>query len=221
MTIIYKYAPLIETVFEIRFPEEPAIECNKDKFYDKVRNDYSRVLIPSMSFEKEDETSGISLSINKLAFYCRKYDGFKSFKEEAIKILNIFKTLFKVKKLNRTGLRYINAMPYTREKYNIPLKNFLNIKIDLPKSIQTDFENFNIAFDSKSGNGNIATRIYSAISDDKIQEAIILDFDYSKKENLVFDSIEKYLDESHKHTKKYFEGLITDDYRKIMLGEVI
>lgn len=229
---IYKNAPLVETVFEIRFPGEPAIECNRDKFYEKIRNIYSKVLIPRSfegkamasepyKFERVDGSNGITLSINKMAVHCKKYDGFKLFKKETMRIFSIFEELFEVQKLNRTGLRYINIIPITREKSIIPLNNYLNIKIDLPKSIPTDFKNLNIIFVSQTEGGSITTRIEPAVSPDQTQEVIILDFDYAKEENLNFTLIDKYLDESHQHTKYLFEELITEDYKKVMRGEVI
>jgi len=228
----YKNAPLVETIFEIRFSEEPAIECNRDKFYEKIRDVYSKVLVPMSSegkamalepykFERNDGTNGIMLSITKMAVYCKKYEGFKLFKKEAMRIFSIFEELFKIQKLNRTGLRYINIIPFMREKNVIPIKNYLNIKIDLPKSISTNFKNLNIIFVSQTKGGSITTRIEPAISHDQTQEAIILDFDYAKEEGLNFGSINKYLDESHQHTKYLFEELITDDYKKVMRGEVI
>lgn len=229
---IYKNAPLVETIFEIRFPGEPAIECNRDKLYEKIRDVYSKVLIPESfegkamalepyQFERDDGTSGIMLSINKMAVYCKKYEGFKLFKEEAMRIFSVFGELFKIQKLNRTGLRYINIIPFIRENNIIPINNYLNIKIGLPKSIPTDFKNLNIIFVSQTERGSITTRIEPAFSPDQTQEVIILDFDYAKEDNLNFGSIEKYLDESHQHTKHLFEELITDEYKKVMRGEVI
>lgn len=229
---IYENAPLIETVFEIRFPGEPSIECNRDKFYEKIRSDYSTVLVSSFQagaiaaqppnrFEREDGTSGVIMSINKISFYCKKYEGFSLFKKETMRIFSIFRELFKVEKLKRTGLRYINIIPFTREKNIIPIKNYLNIQIKLPKSMSTDFKNLSMIFVSQTEGGNITTRIEPVISENQTEEAIMLDFDYAKEKDLNFDSIDAYLEESHKHTKDLFEGLITDNYRKVMRGEVI
>lgn len=229
---IYKNAPLNETVFEIRFPGEPAIECNRDKFYEKIRDVYSKVLVPKSvegkamalepyKFEREDGINGIMLSIYKIAVYSKKYEGFGLFKKEVMRIFSIFGALFNVQKLDRTGLRYINIIPFTREKNIIPITDYLNIKIYLPKSIPTDFKNLSIIFVSQTEGGSITTRIEPAISPDQIQEVVILDFDYAKEENLNFASIEKYLDESHRHTKHLFEELITDNYKKVMRREVI
>jgi uncharacterized protein (TIGR04255 family) len=230
--IIYKNAPLVEAVFEIRFPAEPAIECNRDKFYEQIRGNYSSILVPNFTqgmaiattpyrFEREDRTSGVMLSINNIALYCKKYEGFELFKEETMKVFIIFRKLFKIKKLNRIGLRYVNVIPFTREKDIIPLKNYLNVQIKLFESIPNDFKDLNMIFVSQTEGGSITTHIESIISQDQTQEAIMLDFDYAKEKDLNFDSIETYLEESHQHTKDLFEKLITNTYKKVMRGEVI
>lgn len=74
---------------------------------------------------------------------------------------------------------------------------------------------------SQTEGGSIITRIEPAISPDKTQEVIILDFDYSKEENLIFGSLDRYLNESHQHTKYLFEELISGGYKKVMRGKVI
>lgn len=229
---IYENAPLVETVFEIRFPSEPAVECGRDKFYEQIRNVYSKVIVPHSAegkamavepyqFEGENGTYGVMLSINKLAVYCKKYEGFNLFKKETMRLVDIFGKLYKVEKLIRTGLRYINIIPFTREGEIIPLQNYLNIKIFLPKSISTNFTNLNLIFVSKTDGGNITTRIEPAISQDKSREVIILDFDYAKEKDLSFNSVAQYIDESHQHTKYLFEELITESYKKVMKGEVV
>ena len=230
---IYKNAPLIETVFEIRFPAEPAIECNRDKLYKKIENIYSKVLVPvavigkaialePYRFESTDGNNGIIISINKFAFYCKKYKGFNSFKTETIRLFSIFEEIFKIQKLRRAGLRYINIIPFIRENDIIPVENYLNIKIVLPNSITTDFKNLSLIFVSQTKEGgSLTTRIESAISNDKKQEGIILDFDYAQEGDLYFSQIDKYLEESHNNTKYIFKQLIADNYKKVMRGEVI
>ena len=229
---IYKNAPLVETIFEIKFSGEPAIECNRDKFYNKIRHLCPKVLVPKASegialalqpyaFESEDGNNGVKLSINTMAVYCRKYEGFGLFKKETMRVFSIFRELFKIQKLNRTGLRYINVIPFTRVKNAVPISDYLNIEIRLPNLISTNFKDLSVVFISETKGGTITTRVEPATSPDKSQEVIILDFDYAKAKDLDFGSIDKYLDESHKHTKVFFEGLITDNYKKVMCGEVI
>jgi len=229
---IYPKPPLIETIFEIKFSGEPSIDCQKDKFFNKIRKDYPKLMVPRAKegvaialepylFEKEDASYSIGLSLNKLFLSCKKYQGFQVFKKEVLRVFAIFDDTFKViSVLNRTGLRYINIIPFAREKGLIPLTSFLNINIALPKSIPPVFKNIGISFVSQKDGGNITTRIEPAIAPDK-SEAIILDFDYAKEGQLFFQSIEQYIEESHKHTKHFFEELVTEDFKKIMRGEVI
>ncbi len=107
-----------------------------------------------------------------------------------LKIFSVFGELFTIEKLTRTGLRYVNVIPYTREKGIIPIENYLNIRIELPKSISTDFENLNMIFISQTEDGKVATHIESVISQDQTEEAIMLDFDYAKEKDLYFNSLE-------------------------------
>lgn len=229
---IYKNTPLVETVFEIRFSGEPAVECNRDKFYDKLRDVYPKVSVPKAlqgtalalqpySFDDNDGNSGVRTSINSMAVYTKQYKSFPKFKEETMRVFSIFGELFTIQKLNRTGLRYINVIPFTRTKNTMPMNDYLNIDIRLPDPISTDFKDLNLIFISETAGGMITTRIEPAVSQDKSQEVIILDFDYAKVKDLDFGSIGKYLDESHQHTKEFFHALITDNYKKVMRGEVI
>jgi uncharacterized protein (TIGR04255 family) len=231
--IIYKNAPLAETIFEIRFPGEPSIECKRDKFYERIRERYPKVSVPISApgkalalepykFEQENADWTLALSINKISMHCRKYLHFDAFKEEVIRLIAIFKKVFgEVSKLDRTGLRYINMIPFIREKETIPLRKYLNVSLNLPESISNDFSTMVVLFVSRTEGGSITTRIEPAISQDKKREIIILDFDYAKEKNLNIRLIEKYLDESHSYTKMLFENLLSDDYKKIMKGEVI
>ncbi|MFH1230854.1 MAG: TIGR04255 family protein [Planctomycetota bacterium] len=229
---VYKNSPLAETVFEIRFPGEPVIECRRDKFYERIRDTYPNVFVPNAvegkamalepyGFETKDGSCGIRLAINKIAFYCKKYEGFDAFKKESLRIFSLFEDVFKIKTISRTGLRYINFIPYTKENDLIPLKNYLTVELLLPKSLPSDFKNLGIIFTSKMGEGIITTRIEPERSADMLQEVIILDFDYARTGDLEFSQISKYLDDSHKHTKIMFESLIADGYRKFMQGETI
>lgn len=228
---IYKNSPLIETVFEIRFPENLTIECNIDKFYNKLKNYFPKILKPKIyqttefniniyHFVKNDEQSGIIVSINKIAYFEKKYEGFAKFKKNALKFFSIFGLLYGIEKLSRTGLRYINVIPFIRNDGVIPLEKYLDVKLGFPEPISCNFKNIGIIIDSQIKGGSITTRIESALSPMQNQEVLILDFDYSKEENLKFSEIEKYIDESHLFTKMLFEKITTEDYKKIMRGEV-
>ncbi len=231
-TEIYLNAPLVETIFEIKFPGEPMVECHRDLLFNKIRNEYPNVLVPTaitgkaMSLEpyrfvSEDKKSGFMLSLNSFAFFTKDYKGFSIFKETVIKYFNIFKSLYKIKNLSRTGLRYINIIPFIRDENDIfPINHFLTISLQLPESIPSNFKELSINFKSETDGGYITTQILP-VSNNKNDESIILDFDYAKTENLSIDKLNKYLAESHTFTKKIFKELVTKEYLQVMRGEVI
>lgn len=229
---IYPNSPLVEVVFEIRFPGEPRVECNRDNFYEIIRRDFPNVLVPSIKvggfpslepyrFESEDKLMGMMIAINKFAYYVRHYQGYTQFSKEALDWIAQFDNTFKISKLNRTGLRYINIIPFSREGGLIPLKRFLKMRISLPEIFPDNFENLSLVFISKTEGGAITTKIESIIAADRSHEAILLDFDYAKEKDLKTDSIAQYLEESHSHTKRVFEELITDEYRQYLRGDAI
>lgn len=223
---IYKKSPLIEAVYEVRFSPLLAIESNRDKFHDKIKDAFPNVVIPKSNLEpyvfaKRDQSWSALLSPVLFAVSCKKYEGFQVYKKECLRLLSVFGELFKVEKIARSGLRYVNIIPFTRESGIIPLKSFLNIEINLPKSIPSTFKAASMIFVSQLERGSITTRVEPVMSPDQSQEALILDFDYAKEADLRYKNLDEYLEESHTHTKALFEGLVTESYRKIMRGEVV
>lgn len=230
---IYSNSPLVEVVFEIKFPGEPIVECRRDIFFDFIRKDYSKVFIPQTKegsfvalepyhFEKEDRSSGIMLAINRFSYYCREYPGFAAFKKEVIRLIDIFKKSYpKISVINRTGFRYINIIPFTREEGIVPLDKFLNVKLQLPTTIPERYNSISIGFIAKINGGSITTRIETLSATDKSGEAILLDIDYAKEEGLSINNVGKYLDESHNYSRQLFEDLITDTYKMYLRGETI
>ena len=223
---IYKNSPLIEAVYEVRFSPLLSIESNRDKFHDRIKDSFPDVIIGKSnpdpySFEKRDKSWSVLLSPTLIAVSCKKYEGFQFYKKECLRLLSIFGELLKIERITRSGLRYVNIIPFTRESGAIPLKAFLNVEINLPKAIPSTFKAASLVFISQLEKGNITTRIEPVISPDQSQEALILDFDYAKEADLSYKNIDAYLEESHAHTKALFEGLVTESYRKIMRGEVV
>ncbi len=227
---IYPNPPLVEVIFEIKFSGEPVVECKRDIFFDLIRKDYSEVFVPQTReggfialepyrFEKEDRSSGIMLAINRFSYYCRKYPGFTVFKKEVIRMIDMFRISYpKISTLNRTGFRYVNIIPFTREEGIVPLDKFLKLRLQLPTTISERYKNINIGFISKTNGGSITTRIETLLAADKSGEAILLDIDYAKEEGISINNIKKYLDESHTYSRQLFEDLITDNYRAYLKG---
>jgi len=228
----YPNSPLVEVVFEIRFPDEPSVDCKRDVFYETIRGSFPRVLVPTTKegglaalepyrFESEDKKRVLMIAMNRFAYSARQYARYEQFAAEALKWVILFSETYELPRLNRTGLRYINIIRFSREGGLIPLHRFLKVKIDLPESFPDDFENLSLAFHSRTDGGSITTKIEKVIAADSSHEAILLDFDYAKDKDLRMDHIEEYLEESHANTKSFFEGLITEQYRQYLKGEVL
>lgn len=231
-SLLYPNAPLVEAVFEIRFPGEPAIECRRHEFFQLIRSEYNTVFVPKIMagqapalelyhFKREDGNATVMTAINRFAFSTTKYEGFQAFKREACRLIRLFSETFNIGKLNRTGLRYVNVIPFIREQDRFPLSNYLNVAVKLPLSFPEQFKYLDLGFVSQAAGGSITTRIEPLIAKDGTGEAILLDFDFSKEIDLHIREIESYIDESHGHTKEMFEQIITDNYRKYIKGETI
>jgi uncharacterized protein (TIGR04255 family) len=229
---IYPNSPLVEVIFEIRFPGEPAVECRRHEFYAAVREEYPEVFVPEIQvggapalqpyrFGKLDRSAGIMLGIDKFAYYARKYPGYNQFKKEFLRWASEFNKLFHLSNLKRTGWRYINIIPFTRESGSIPLKRFFNLVLHLSEAIPDRHENLNITLISKMDDCSVTTRLESIISPDTSREALLLDLDCVKSKDLVFSKTETYIEESHRVARNLFESLITEGYREYLKGEEI
>lgn len=236
---VYPNQPLVEVVFEIRFPGEVRVECERHLFWEKIREEYSNVLVPHpqsdkplalmpYKFRREDGSMTVMVSMNSLALSASVYPGYKEFSKEILRIYEIFGNVFSVKKINRVGWRYINVIPFVREDGVIPLSRFLNLGFKIPKSIPEEFKNINLVFESEHQGGSIITQLQAIRKTGNVTtegEALLLDFDYgmvpTDEAHLKFKEVPKYLDEAHAKTRKLFEEFITDEYRQYLKGDVI
>ena len=228
---LYKNAPLVESVFEIRFPPELSIETKKDEFYNKIKIEFPEINLPLVTdqepyalktylFRDNKRERGVAYSVNKFSYHCYKYYGFAKFKEESLKYLTMFCEHFNVNSLDRTGLRYVNHIPIVTEEGVIPIERYINFGYKLPNSIPERYNLLHTVIFVKLGIGNLRVLIQYLKRPDPMQtEIILLDFDYFLEEKLLVSNIETYIDESHKHTKKIFEDLTTEEYKIIMMKE--
>lgn len=229
---VYPNSPLVEVVSEIRFPGELAIECRRNDFFDRIRNEYPKILIPQSGnkpitsltpyrFENESQTAGIMMDIDRFSFFDRDYAGHKRFIKEFVRLAKILGEIYSIKKLNRLGWRYINVIPFNREDEIIPIQRFINFGFKLPEGISNKFTNFSVVFMSKVQDGTVTTRIESIIRSEDQQEALLMDFDFAMTEEITLSRINSCVNKAHKQTRALFENLITDEYRHYLRGETI
>jgi uncharacterized protein (TIGR04255 family) len=223
-------SPLVEVVFEVRFPGETAIECRRHEIQDRIRCDYPNLFVPVVApgvayalepyrFEKLDQSAGIIVALNRFGYYSRSYPGFERFKEECLRLIEIFSTIVPVAKINRVGLRHINIIPFVRENGLIPLEYFFVLGQKVLEPLPYKFENFNVGFVMPTSGGKVTTRIESITKTDGGQEAFLLDFDFAKAGDLYVSEVNQYLEEAHRESGILFNSIITRNYDDYIRGE--
>lgn len=238
-TPIYPNQPLIDVVFEIRFPGEVRVECERHLFWEKIRTEYPKVLVPQTSSDKPlallpykfraaDDSMTVMVCMNSFAISATKYPGYDIFSKEILRVYRLFGDTFNINKINRIGWRYINVIPFVRNNGLIPLAKFLKLGFKIPASVPSEFKNINLMFESENDGISIITQLQSIqrqIASGGLEEALMLDFDFGRisynRNDLEFKSVPKYLDEAHTRTRTLFEDFITDEYRQYLKGDVI
>lgn len=236
---VYPNQPLIEVVFEVRFPGEVRVECERHLFWEKIRGEYPNVLVPNpqpdkpialmpYKFRRDDGSMTVMVSMNSFALSASDYPGYKEFREEILRVYGLFQEVFNLKRLSRVGWRYINVISFIRENGVIPLRRFLNLGFKVPPSIPEEFVNLDLVFESQHEGASVITRLQTI---EKVRggnsegEAFLLDFDYGRlateEESLMADQISSYLDTAHEKTRVLFEEFITDEYRQYLRGDTI
>ena len=229
---IYPNAPLIKVVCEVQFNGNLEIEAKKYIFQQTIQEQYTKLFVPKIegmdqavalepfSFENADRSSGILLSINKFAYFEREYTGHENFIKEFLRLFEILKKIVDIQKINRVGWRYINLIPFTRSNENIPIQDFLNVSVNIPKVNMDAINNFSVVLVSNAGSGQITTKLEPVISNER-SEAILLDFDFAEIENINSENIKDKIDRAHDYTRDLFESMITERYRQYLRGEEI
>jgi len=237
--VVYPNQPLVDVVFEIRFPGEVRVECERHLFWEKIRDDYNKVLVPQQSpdkplalmpykFRREDDSMTVMVSLNSFAVSAAKYPGYQEFSKEILRVCELFGQTFNINEITRVGWRYINVIPFVREDGLIPLSRFLNLGFKVPDSVPEEFKKLNLLFESEYKGGSVITQLQTiqrSVAFGEQKEALLLDFDYGRVSTnddvLHFKNISTYLEEAHGKTRQLFEEFITDEYRQYLIGDVI
>lgn len=225
----YPNAPVQEVIFEIRFPGEPAVECRRDEFFEKVRAEFPEVHVPRLQpgeqqavalmpyhFKAADRTKSVLTALNLFAFATTSYQGFRPFRDEAIRWMKEFADIFRIQHLTRTGLRYVNVIPLVPDA---PLNTLLDVRVALGSYNAETVNNVALGLQIPRKGGTLNMRLGPLQNAEQPQ--LVLDFDYVKTDGLSFAEIDAYLQESHEETKSLFEGLLTQPYRAYLKGETV
>ncbi len=111
-------------IFQIRFPAVLEIDKRINEFQNELYAEYPNYqrtqslpigletvpVFPDHIFYTDDRTWSVTLSVCAMSLTCSKYTDWDEFRAKLHQIIDIFVNLFNVRKCNRIGLRYINAI---------------------------------------------------------------------------------------------------------------
>lgn len=222
----YKLSPLREAVVEFRFPADLVIESHRDSFFEFCKKEFPEIYLPNppqpiqqYRFTSPDGKRTVISAINMLAYATQTYTRFGEFKSVTFRLADFFINNFRIPRLKRLGMRYVNCFPIPRAGGLVPIQDLLNLRVLFPGETHTQLSNLSLIIEKQIDNWTLISRINTG--QDNGQSAIMVDFDCYLEKDLDIKRFPEYMDTGHTHIKKIFEAMVTDSYKKVMKGEVI
>jgi len=227
-------APLIEAVFELRFPGEPIVLTSLDRYYEVIRRDLPEVWVPNAQpgvapalqpweFKNKDGSRWIGVSINTFAAHVRDYKDYADFRSWALPLAESFCGAFQIKDLTRVGARYRNRILLLRTPGEpIPLARYLKIGFELPALIDVStMEDIHLQFATRRGDAQIVIVLHHVRESAGQPEGLVLDLDCGVVDNVSAARLGEHFDAVHTCTEDLFAALASEGYMRFMKGETV
>lgn len=226
-------APLVEAVFELRFPGEPAVSSGLDRYYDTIRGDFPQVFVPNAQpgvapalqpweFKNNKACRWVSISINSFAVHVRDYENYQDLRSLALPLAERFCEQFRISDLTRVGARYINRIVLLREPGQpIPLADYLNIGFLLPAIVDTStMEDIHLQFATRRDDAQLVVGLHHVREQPAQPEHLVLDLDCGIVNNVSSARLAQHLDAVHEKVEDLFAALAAEAYMKYMNGDI-
>lgn len=229
----YPNAPLTEVACEVRFPGEIAVESSRELFWNEVREQYPTIRVPNAQpgvapavqhyrYQHLDGSRSLAVALNSLALSETKYSTHQPLLKEFENVHRVFSKCYpRITTINRIGWRYVNVIPFVREKGFVPLDQYFKWDFAIAASVPKKFRAIQATFEIPSDKGIAVVRLVTARdSRDESKEAFLLDLDYCiEKPAAAFKDAPKLMKQLHTLNRQVFEDLITDQYRSYLRGD--
>lgn len=234
----YKNPPIIEAVFECRFPTNTDWDLTipgllyrslKDEFPRREKRTIQGIEIqfspdpmkPNINFEvlavfrSEDRSRFVQVGQNVITVNIIKpYPNWEIFSPMISNTLASLGELIQIETVERAGLRYINKFEISKEQ--ISLKDYFKFGMNKGDNMPESLIEFIVGglFLIPETNDSCRIQLASGSND----HGIVLDLDYftSNKEKLKFDDINSWVDHAHSKIIEFFEDSITDKSREFL-----
>ncbi len=232
MSELFPRAPLVATIFQLRFGGEIAVEAARPLLQDAVRGDLPKLFVPKAVpglapalqgyvFRADDDSEGIDVAINSFAYMTTRYPGFGRFNDRCMRFLGLFLGLVPIHRPNRLGLRYVNQIPVLREspKARIPIEDYLTIDFLLPTMVASrGYTELDVTVRVPTELGAMRIHVDHA-TEGGDREVLRLDFDYSESDGIVLADVQSFLDRAHDMTKRLFMEILSPQYLELIQKE--
>lgn len=215
-------APVVEAVFEIRFPLNLAIDCFKYKFYDAVKNTHPKIELADynpfehpitqlLNYYTPDKSENLICGTSKFAYITRAYKTYHEFKNNFVRYIKSFNECFNITEINRIGFRFINQIICKKQENCVPLRDYLDFGFILPASIPlTTVKDFQTTLTLDIKDGSIRSIIGTVKKDDIT--ILTLDNDLVRVGSFKMGNIAEILDNAHEDIENIFLEFMSEKY---------
>jgi uncharacterized protein (TIGR04255 family) len=230
-------APLIEVVFELRFPGNFAVYAGLDRFQQTLGEDFPSLLVPKVQagealalkpfqWQSEDGSRSINVALNLFSFMSRKYGVFGEFRSEFRKYADSFFGIYSPKKFTRLGLRFINLFPQLDSTVSA-LHPWLDLGMRTPVSPEGTVREIQGSMVVDVPPSQLRMTFGKAIQNSPrpgtpfagLTEGFVLDFDFYREGSIPMDEMLPFLETGHEIIESWFFSLLRSDALKMLEGK--
>lgn len=189
-----------------------------EKTLEENKNSFGQESYEFEQYLSEDEKYSVQLDKGKISIHrIKPYTSWKEFSPLIQQVYKSYVDTFLPKKLERIGMRYINEVTIPSEDFSF--SQYFTINASLPSLEQNKQRSIFLGFVFEQENGRDAIKVqFTEKQSEELVDirAFILDFDYFLVNPVVsFDKIDGWLEQAHTNLENVFEGMITDDARRL------
>jgi uncharacterized protein (TIGR04255 family) len=233
-------SPLVEVVFELRFPGNLSLLGSWGALQQALLGQYPKLLVPGalpgvapllqhLLLANGEGTDLVQLAVNSFGFSTKRYRDFATFRASFAAAYEAFQRFGRVSSFTRLGLRYINRLPpdFPGERARGQLHPCLRLRLDGPDGLPaTPSMHPQLIYGGLAKGLTLRIALEqpaspSSLSDQQtVAPGVHLDFDCSESGALPETRVAEFLEQAHEVIDGAFFGIITDDYRRFLEGDV-
>jgi len=214
----FKKAPIVEAIFEMRFPINLSIDTKKDQFYNFIKAEFPDIkppqptpfehhLIQPIGYYSTTGKKNLNCSVSKFSVITREYNTFQDFKQSIVKYVTKLAELYGIQEITRLGLRYINRIEAKSGNFN----KYLNFNFALPESLsKNELQDFQTLLNTKLEKGHLRTII--AKDKKELGNYLLLDNDVIFEGVYEVKLIDGLLAEMHEKIETVFLDMLVKEY---------